>query len=235
MSRVAIIPARGGSKRIARKNLKGFCGKPIILYALETAKKTELFDQIYVSTEDSEIASVASESGAEIISRPPALADDFTTTSAVLRHAINTLLLQNISINEVCCIYPTTPLLTPESILKGYRQLKANPDLFAFPVVMAPAPIAKILKLDVGSITRLFDSSSANSRSQDLEVGYTDAGQYYWGTKENWLHCENIIENGVAIIEGKWKFIDINDNEDWNFAEELYQYRRKLDATEIKL
>lgn len=222
--RVAIIPARGGSKRIPRKNIKEFCGKPMIAYAIEAAQKSELFDKIVVSTDDEEISSVARAYGAEVpFIRPQNLSDDYTGTTAVVTHALNILATQNIHPEHACCIYATAPFLTATSLIQGYNALLQNHSEFAFSVTTFPYPIFRALKKEGDGVMMLWPEFSA-TRSQDLIESYHDAGQFYWGKTSSWLEQKRIFAPySTPIILPRHQVQDIDTLEDWIRAELMYK------------
>lgn len=227
---VCIIPARGGSKRIPRKNIKAFNGKPMIAYAIKTAQQTGLFDHIIVSTDDTEIAQIAEQNGATVLQRPTKLADDYATTIAVIRHAIVTL---SLPIDYVCCLYPCTPLLTATQIVQGFLQLQAAEltqvnAKFCFPVLAFPSVIFRGLQLDDEQQISTIFNDTERQRTQDLSEAYYDAGQFYWGKKDRWLTEASIHNHGIAIVLPKHSVVDIDDEADWQFAEQLYQLRQGL-------
>lgn len=221
---VAIIPARGGSKRIPQKNIKLFAGKPMIAYAIEVAKKTNLFDKIIVSTDSEKIAVISKTYGADIpFMRPYKLADDHTGTSKVVIHAIECLTDMNIEIEALCCIYPTVPLLRSRSIEEGYSLYKNNGFILTFSVAAFPAPILRSYNIDKKNKLKLNWPEYYHSRSQDLPEAYHDAGQFYWINPKRLLK-DRLIYSGDAIpviIPRKYA-IDIDTLEDWEYAEHLY-------------
>ena len=199
MNNIAIIPARGGSKRIPRKNLYPLNGKPMIAYAIELAQESGLFRRIIVSTDDEEIAAVSQEYGAETpFVRPPELSDDFTGTTPVLLHALNWLISQGDQPDAVCKIYPTCPLLKVEYLTQGYQALKTHD--FAFAASTFDFPIQRALrKLDDGGVEPMFPEHIA-SRSQDLEEAIHDVGQFYWGKTDSWLQNKAIFNTQSSTI-----------------------------------
>ena len=222
--RVAIIPARGGSKRIPHKNIKPFAGQPIIGYSIEAAKECGLFDRIIVSTDDEEIASVARSFGAEIpFLRPKTLADDFTGTNAVVKHAINWLADQGSSVDYACCIYATAPFLQPKYLIEGYQKLVAANSSFAFSVTGFRFPILRARRLSgIGAVEAMFPEHIF-TRSQDLEEAYHDAGQFYWGKSEAFLHDEVLFSPAsVAVVLPRHLVQDIDTPQDWVEAELMY-------------
>lgn len=221
---IAIIPARGGSKRIPKKNIKDFLGKPIIAYSIETALKSKLFDKVIVSTDDEAIKKVAQDYGAEVpFMRPKELADDFTGTNAVVSHTINWLLERHIKIDYACCIYATAPFLEKEYLKMGFKKLKNSDKSFAFSVTTFASPIQRALKIDNDKIS-MFQPQHLMTRSQDLQEAYYDAGQFYWGKSEAFLNAEQVYSNkSIPIILPRYLTQDIDTLEDWKTAEYMYQ------------
>jgi N-acylneuraminate cytidylyltransferase len=221
VSCVAIIPARGGSKRIPRKNLKPFDGVPMIVRSIRTALDCGLFDQVVVSTDDEEIADVARAHGAQVpFVRPVELADDFTGTAAVIVHALSQLPI----FDYVCCIYATAPLLQARYLRQGHELLVQHPDKsFAFSVAGFGFPVQRALTLDEqGALTSLYPEFR-NTRSQDLPEAYQDAGQFYWGRTEAWLRGDVLFSPAsLPVILPRHLVQDIDTLEDWKRAEYLY-------------
>ncbi|QLL15007.1 pseudaminic acid cytidylyltransferase [Pseudomonas chlororaphis] len=225
MSAIAIIPARGGSKRIARKNLKPFDGVPMIARSIATALRSGLFDQVLVSTDDPEIAELARASGATVpFMRPAELADDFTGTGPVIVHALNVLHERGETFDYACCIYATAPLLQVRYLHQGFTALEAHPDKsFAFSVCSFGFPVQRALILDEqGALTSLYPEFR-NTRSQDLPPAYQDAGQFYWGRSEAWLRGDLVFSPlSLPVILPRHLVQDIDTEEDWLRAEYLY-------------
>lgn len=223
--RVAIIPARGGSKRIPQKNIKPFCGKPMIAWSIEAALKSGCFDKVIVSTDDSAIANVAEEYGAEIpFIRPQELSDDFTGTIPVTKHAIEYLESQGEVYEDVLCIYATAPLVTPEKIIKAYEQFKESKASYCFTATNYAAPIQRAFKLNDSKRTEMFQPELFNARSQDLEEAYHDAGQFYWGKSEAFKQLIPVLsEDASPYILPRYLVQDIDTPDDWVLAEMLYQ------------
>lgn len=221
---IAIIPARGGSKRIPRKNIRVFHGKPIIAYSIEAAKASRCFDHIIVSTDDSEIAEVAKRYGAEVpFIRPSSLADDFSTTLDVIKHAINWCKENKMEIENVCCIYATAPFLLPKYIQQGLKSLSQNHVKYTFGATSFSFPIQRAIKLNGSNQVDMFQPEYEHTRSQDLEEAYHDAGQFYWGTIESYLEGAPFFSrHSIAIKLPRERVNDIDTLEDWNFAEILY-------------
>ncbi|POA32596.1 MULTISPECIES: pseudaminic acid cytidylyltransferase [unclassified Pseudomonas] len=225
MSNVAIIPARGGSKRIPRKNLKPFDGVPMIVRSIKTALDSGLFAQVLVSTDDDEIADLARASGAQVpFMRPAALADDFTGTAAVIVHALEELHRQGSDFDYACCIYATAPLLQTRFLQQGLQRLELHPDKsFAFSVCDFGFPVQRALTLDdQGALSALYPEFR-NTRSQDLPPAYQDAGQFYWGRSSAWLRGDVLYSpRSLPVILPRYLVQDIDTLEDWKRAEYLY-------------
>jgi len=221
LSNVAIIPARGGSKRIPRKNLLPFDGVPMIVRSIRTALESGLFDQVVVSTDDGEIADVARAHGAQVpFLRPADLADDFTGTAAVIVHALQQLP----AFDYACCVYATAPLLQARYLRQGIELLEQHLDKsFAFSVCSFGFPMQRALTLDgQGALSALYPEFR-NTRSQDLPEAFQDAGQFYWGRTEAWLRGEVLYSPAsLPVILPRHLVQDIDTLEDWKRAEYLY-------------
>lgn len=221
MSCVAIIPARGGSKRIPRKNLKPFDGVPMIVRSIRTALQCGLFEQVVVSTDDDEIAEVATAHGASVpFMRPAALADDYAGTAAVIVHALQQLP----AFEHACCIYATAPLLQARFLRQGLEQLQQHPDKsFAFSVTDFGFPVQRALTLDdQGALTALYPQFR-NTRSQDLPPAFQDAGQFYWGRSKAWLRGDVLFSPAsLPVILPRYLVQDIDTLQDWKRAEYLH-------------
>ena len=206
--RIAVIPARGGSKRIPRKNIRKFCGKPMLAWSIEAAQASDCFDQIIVSTDDTEIAEVARDWGAAVpFKRPLELAGDHGGTSPVVAHAVQWYKDLGQEINAVCCLYPTAPFVQPSDIKSGLELLKRTAfDRFVFTVTEYASPIQRALRLDPASgETHMWQPDYFTERSQDLEPAFHDAGQFYWGRAQAWLHVNNLFEGSKALILPRWR------------------------------
>lgn len=222
--KIAIIPARGGSKRIPRKNIKNFHGKPLIAYSIEAAKESGCFDKIVVSTDDSEIAEVAKQYGAEVpFIRPNDIADDYATTMDVIQHAIEYLISQEIHPEFVCCIYATAPFILVDDILQGLTTLSESGAEYVFSATSFPFPIQRAIKLTEGNAVKMFFDDFAETRSQDLVEAFHDAGQFYWGKTSAFFEGKAIFaEHSKAIVLPRKRVQDIDTPEDWELAEALY-------------
>lgn len=225
MKKVAIIPARGGSKRIPRKNIKDFCGRPIIAYSIQAAQKSGLFDRIIVSTDDEEIADVSRQYGAEIpFMRPKKLADDYTGTNAVMKHALEWFRDQGESVQYACCIYATAPFVQAEYLKQGYDKLVSSNKDFVFSVTTFEFPIQRAIKINCNGEIEPFYPERINKRSQDLEEAYHDAGQFYWGKAESYVNGLNVhTAASLSVVMPRYQVQDIDSLEDWRQAELLYK------------
>lgn len=224
MMNIAIIPARGGSKRIPRKNIKLFHGKPMIAYSIEAAQQSGCFDKIIVSTDDQDIAVVAMEYGAEVpFLRPADIADDFATTMDVMQHAINWCVDQKWGVEKICCIYATAPFILPEYIKQGLHSVSADNVEYAFSATTFAFPIQRAISLDKDGAVTMISSEHANTRSQDLPEAYHDAGQFYWGKASAFLAGKAIFaEHSTVVILPRKRVQDIDTPEDWDLAENLF-------------
>ncbi len=220
--RLAVIPARGGSKRIPRKNIRDFAGKPIIAYSIECAKQSGLFDQVIVSTDDEEIAGVARNFGAAVpFIRPSELADDFTDTTAVMAHAVDRIAQeQNVQLSAVCCIYPTAPFVSADDLQKGLAQLESGNWLYVFSAASFGSPIFRSFRKNANGGLKMFFPDQFSVRSQDLPEALHDCGQFYWGTPDAWLSKAKIFDGHSSIVTiPRWRVQDIDSEEDWTRAE----------------
>ena len=222
---IAIIPARGGSKRIPKKNIKYFYGKPIIAWSIEAAIKSKIFDKVVVSTDDEEIACFSKKFGAEVpFIRPDYISDDMTGTNAVVRHALEWFLNNGHTVDYACCIYATSPFVQIEYILKGYKELIESDSSFAFSVAKYPAPIQKSMRIDNSGRIEALWPKNISKRSQDLESLYHDAGQFYWGKPEAFIdNLEMFSKLSIPVVIPKYLVQDIDDIEDWKRAEVMFK------------
>ena len=221
--RVAVIPARGGSKRIPRKNIKIFRGKPIIAYSIECAIASGLFDRILVSTDDPEIASVAQQYGAETpFLRPARLSDDHAGTSEVIAHAIRFLRSERRETTAACCIYATAPFIQADDLARGWRLFETGAWKFVFSATSFSSPIFRAFEnTDTGAV-KMFFPELFEKRSQDLPDAWHDAGQFYWGQPPAWVENERIFGDHSTIVPiPRWRVQDIDTPDDWVRAEML--------------
>ena len=222
---LCVIPARGGSKRILKKNIRDFCGKPIIAYSIEEAVKTGLFDKIIVSTDDVEIADVARSYGAEVpFIRPEELSGDFTGTNEVVKHAIQWCIDHNENYDYVCCIYATAPFVQSKYLEQGYNKLVSSEKSFAFSVTSFPFPIQRALRINGNKEIEAIWPENIFKRSQDLEEGYHDAGQFYWGKASAFLNGVVTFSNAsLPVVLPRHIVQDIDTEEDWCRAELMFK------------
>lgn len=223
--KLAIIPARGGSKRIPRKNIKPFCGKPMIAWSIEAALDSGCFDRIIVSTDDDEIAKVARQYGAEVpFMRPLELSDDHTGTIPVIRHAIEVINSQGRTVEQACCLYATAPFIKPEDLQRGLEILQGTGGDYAFSVTSYAFPIQRAIRLTPEGRVEMFNPEHFTTRSQDLEEAYHDAGQFYWGRADAWLQGKLIFSPAsLPVMLPRHRVQDIDTPEDWVRAEWLFK------------
>ena len=222
---VAVIPARGGSKRIPRKNIRKFSGKPIIAYSIEKALLSNLFDKVIVSTDDDEINSVAKQFGAEVpFKRPTELSDDYAGTTEVIAHAIKWMENQGWTLTGVCCIYPTAPLLDVELLKTSYEIFIKGKWDYVFSATEYVYPVERSFKVIDNSGLKMLLPENINRRSQDLTPTFHDAGQFYWGSPEAWIEDRPIFSERSTIIKlPAYGWTDIDTEDDWKRAELLYK------------
>lgn len=222
---VAVIPARGGSKRIPRKNIKNFCGKPMIAWSIEAALKSGCFDSVIVSTDDEEIASVAQHYGAEVpFFRPPSLSDDHTPTIPVVQHAVNFLQGAGADVRYVCCLYATAPFVSSEDLLQGFNLIKEDTCDYVFSVTSYAFPIQRAIRVNEAGRVEMFQPDQFNTRSQDLEEAFHDAGQFYWGKTSSWQEGKKIFSpESKPLILPRYRVQDIDTVEDWVRAEAMFK------------
>jgi N-acylneuraminate cytidylyltransferase len=221
--RIAVIPARGGSKRIPRKNIKPFCGKPMIAWSIEAAKSSGLFGRIIVSTDDAEIAEVAKQWGAEVpFMRPEALSNDHAGTTPVVAHATQWALDQGFDVSAVCCIYATAPFVQTDDLKRGWEALNSGDWDYAFTVTDFAAPIFRSFKQTAERGVEMFFPEHFATRSQDLPAALHDAGQFYWGRPVAWLKDKRIFDRrSKPVMIPRWRVQDIDTPDDWERAEIL--------------
>lgn len=228
--KLCVIPARGGSKRIPRKNIKEFRGKPIITYSIEAAIESGCFDKVIVSTDDDEVAAVARESGAEIpFIRPHNLADDHAGTLPVIKHAIEWFESNGFTPEEVCCLYATAPFVKADFLVKAYEQLLSTDSDYCFTVTNYSFPIQRAIKITREQRVKMFYPQFSATRSQDLEHAYHDAGQFYWGKSNAFKELKPFFsEYSSPFLLPQYYVQDIDSIEDWLQAEVLFESLRTL-------
>lgn len=233
---VAIIPARGGSKRIPEKNLRLFRGRPIIAWSIQAAQESGCFDRIVVSTDDPRIAAIARQFGAEVpFTRPACLADDQTPTVPVIRHAIETLESFGDAIEEVCCLYATAPFVTPENIAEGLSLLRQGPDVdYVATMTTFPFPIYRSVRRDDEGWIQMNWPEHELTRSQDLPETFHDAGQFYWGTKAAFMFKTGIFSAKTRpLMLPRHCVQDIDTPEDWARAELMHEALHRMSSRKV--
>ena len=228
MSTIAIIPARGGSKRIPRKNVRDFCGKPMIAWPIEAAIAAGVFDAVVVSTDDEEIAAVAKSLGAEApFVRPAELCDDQTATMPVIAHAIRWWEEHRVAVDYCCCIYATAPFLQPDYLRKGLVLLREKPEAeFSFSVTSYAFPIFRALQITESGRVQMFWPENESKRSQDLPGAWHDAGQFYWGRRAAFLGQKGFFSaRSYPVILPRHLVQDIDTPEDWDRAKKMFSFR----------
>ena len=226
---VAVIPARGGSKRIPGKNIREFAGHPIMSYSIEAAKASQLFDRIIVSTDDTDIAAMARKLGAETpFVRPVEISDDHTGTNAVVQHAIEWLTKNDKPVSYACCIYATAPFVRPRYLREGFELLRSSNKSFAFSVTSFAFPVQRAIRIGRdGELNAMYPEMAA-VRSQDLEEAYHDAGQFYWGRASAFLSGTPMFSpESIPVILPRYLVQDIDTMEDWHRAELMYDALRE--------
>jgi len=232
MSKLAIIPARGGSKRILRKNIKLFLGKPIIAYSIEAALKSKLFDEVMVSTDDDEIREIALKYGAKVpFLRSETNANDFATTAAVINEVLEVYKTRNKLFKYCICIYPTAPFVSSNLLIKAFKKLKKDKLDAVFSVLKYGFPIQRAMKINKEDKVEMVDVSKMNIRSQDLESSFHDAGQFYALNVSAFIKKQKLWTNNTGCIEiNELEAQDIDTETDWKLAE--LKYKLFLDEKE---
>jgi pseudaminic acid cytidylyltransferase len=227
---IAVIPARGGSKRIPRKNVRVFGGRPMIAWTIDAARASGLFDHVLVSTDDREIAAVAREWGAECpFTRPHALADDHATTTAVVAHATQWALDAGWSVDAVCCMYATAPFIHVDDLRRGQAELESGDWSYAVAATEFAAPIFRAFAERADGGLEMFFPDRFDTRSQDLPRALHDAAQFYWGRPGAWLEGRRVFDRWtVPIVIPRWRVLDIDAPDDWTRAEMLFTQIREL-------
>lgn len=228
---LAIIPARGGSKRIPHKNIKDFLGKPIIAYSIKAAIDSNIFDEIMVSTDDKEIAEVAVKCGAKVpFFRSIKNSDDYATTADVIEEVLLKYQKLGVSYDYICCIYATAPFCIPEQLIKAKKILEKSKTNSVFPVVAFSFPIQRSFKIDADGKLKMNWPKNIDVRSQDLEPNYHDAGQFYFLNVKEFLRNRIIFsKNAMPIVVSENEVQDIDNEQDWKMAELKYKIFKKHD------
>lgn len=230
--RLAVIPARGGSKRIPHKNIKPFGGQPIIAWAIQAAQQSQCFDRIIVSTDDAEIAEIAKAYGAEVpFMRPAELSGDHVATTRVIAHAVEWQNQHGDKVSEACCIYPTSPFMRAKDLVLGLQTLVDTGASYAFSVTSYAYPIQRALRVANNQRLAMVQPEYFGKRTQDLEPTWHDAGQFYWGTVTAWLNNEILFGAASApVVLPRHLVHDLDTMEDWEEAEifwEVFKQRQK--------
>jgi pseudaminic acid cytidylyltransferase len=233
---VAVIPARGGSKRIVHKNIRLFNGRPMVAWSIDVALRSGLFSDVIVSTDDEEIAKVAIAHGASVpFLRPADLSDDHTGTGPVMTHALRWLATQNIPVETACCIYATAPLLESSDLYTGYELLGTGNWSYVIGATDFSAPILRAFKLLSDGGTEMFFPERFNTRSQDMPEAFHDAGQFYWGTNAAWLEGRPGLSVDTTFVKiPRWRVQDIDTEDDWKRAEILMGLINQLNTIGTK-
>jgi len=221
---IAIIPARGASQRIPRKNIKPFHGQPMLAWSIKAARESACFDEIIVSTDDEEIAMIARQNGAETpFMRPAELSDHMTGTNAVMQHGINWLLKEGYKPDAVCCIYATAPFIQAQDLLAGLQLLQAQNLDYVFSATSYGFPIQRAFHLTPSGRVAMCQPEHLYTRSQDLEESFHDAGQFYWGSISAWMEAKPIFSvNSSPLILPRYRVQDIDTPQDWLQAEKMF-------------
>jgi pseudaminic acid cytidylyltransferase len=223
LNRIAIIPARGGSKRIPLKNIKNFLGKPIISFSIQAAIESKLFDEVMVSTEDEQIAKISLKLGAKVpFLRSLKSSDDFATTFDVIEEVVQEYTKLNQEIKEICCIYACAPFVSKEKLISSYELMKSGGFDSVFPIMPYGYPIQRALKLNSGKVN-FINTENSFVRSQDLETNFHDTGQFYWMNSKVLLEKNLITTNSGGFIISELEGQDIDNDVDWKLAELKYE------------
>jgi pseudaminic acid cytidylyltransferase len=230
MRNLCIIPARGGSKRIPRKNIRDFLGKPIIAYSIEAALNSGLFEEVMVSTDDKEIAEIAQKYGAKVpFFRSEKNANDFATTADVIKEVMADYTKTDKEFDNFCCCYPTAPFISSARLNEGLKQLQSPSVSSVFPVAEFGYPILRSLKMEDDGRVSMNWPDQLNARSQDLPKAYHDAGQWYWMKTTDFLSTGKIIgENSYGLQLEAIEVQDIDNEIDWKLAELKYELLQSL-------
>ena len=224
MKSIAVIPARGGSKRIPGKNIKLLNGRPVITYAISLALESNLFDSVLVSTDDDEIREIAQRWGAEVQGlRPKKLSDDFATTVDVIAHELEVFSNRK-AVDVVTCIYPVTPLLNKFHLEAGIRLLMETQSAYIISALELPSPKERTFRLSDSQNLELDFDFSPSSRTQDFRPSFYDAGQFYMGFSDSWSQRKPLLHTNVsALVLHPWEAIDVNTEQDWAVMEKLHR------------
>lgn len=229
MSNLCIIPARGGSKRIPKKNIKEFLGKPIIAYSIEVALSSQLFDEVMVSTDNAEIVEISKQYGASVpFLRTNENANDHAVLSDVLDEVLNKYKSLGQNFDNICCILPTAPFVSIEKLQQACKKLNEEKLDSVFPVLEFSFPIQRSLQIENEKVSMVW-KQYLNTRSQDLPARYHDAGQFYWFKQDAFVQSKRIYtDNSGAIIISQLEAQDIDNDIDWQIAEIKYRMLNEI-------
>lgn len=220
MKNLCIIPARGGSKRIPKKNIKLFNGIPMIAWSIKCALEADIFKKVVVSSDDNEIISIARKYGATVpFRRPASLADDYTTTQEVIKHGISECIKNRTEYDSICCLYATSPFTSAKDLKKALDIVNLYSDAMVFPATTFEYPIQRAISINKNGWGEMLNKNQVSTRSQDLDESYHDAGQFYCASIERWLSNTPILEKSRPLIIPRWRVQDIDTEEDWKRAE----------------
>lgn len=220
--KIAVIPARGGSKRIPRKNIKLFRGRPMLAWSVAKALESGLFDQVVVSTDDDEIADVALSAGAAVpFRRPPELANDQTPTVPAIAHAVSACQALGWTVNVACCIYPCSPFVQVSDLVRAHTLLTERGADYVYPVTTFAHPVQRAMRQRADGSMEFVQPAHEMTRTQDLETLYHDCGQFYFGTAAAWLAHKRMHTAGIGMPIPSWRVVDIDNDDDWHRAELL--------------
>ena len=228
--KIALLPARKGSKRIRNKNIKDFCGKPIIAWSIQSALKANIFDKIIVSTDSKDIANIAKKFGADsYFLRPKNLSDDNTGIQDVMNHAVKWMSDSEWQVSYVCCVYPASPLINPYDIIKGYELIKTEQWSYCLTASQFPSSVYRSFKENNSGGIKMLFPENFKKRSQDLPSLYFDAAQFIWGTLDAWKGKDFLFGKKTSIIKLPfWRVQDIDTIDDWQRAESIFKKIREL-------
>lgn len=221
----AVIPARGGSKRIPRKNVRPFFGKPMLAWSIELAKSAKIFNKVVVSSDDESILAIAKEHGCDIcVKRPVEISDDTTPTAPVISHAISMLGELDLSFQKVCCLYPCAPFTTSKDITDALDLMNQKDSEFAYPVASFPHPVQRAMIKSANGKMSFLEPKNELTPSQQFVETFFDVGQFYWGKSSAWIAGRKMHTDGIGITVPFWRFVDIDNLNDWRQAEIYFDY-----------
>jgi len=225
---VAIIPARGGSKRIPRKNIKDFLGKPMIQYSIMTCLKSNLFDYVYVSSDDDEILELSETLGVKTLKRSADLANDVIPIAPVMSDAISTIERTDGKVKFACSVFPCAPFIKVSDLKHSYDELLKTNSLYVYPVTNYPHPIQRAIKVVSGNVPEFIEPKNQLVTTQSFEDLFHDTGQFYFGTRDAWMSEQKMHTDGIVTKIPNWRAVDIDTFDDWKRAELLYRLMIEL-------